>query len=238
MDGQSHSVATIIAACWPHWRAEFMIGFAAFSADNVYREPGWLAAQIWKEWTGSGVYGPRGTDLGSALPGENAAEERAHFDALRALVPLMEGRCADYRPGAAAQALADYRHRHWADPALSHGVRMSEGGGLGLFHGAIAAIDARAASRAQDGPVRATLQGIIADEAGHLGGAIRAFLAARIDEAGPVLRVLDHCLALKVAERRAQFAPQLASDTPPDEPRIAAYRDAIAALLGEGAPSR
>lgn len=230
MQGQS-TIEGVIARSWPCWTREFEIGFAAFSSGTIYRETGWLGAQLWKEWSGSGVYGPRGTDLSSEAAGDNAADELAHYDMLRTLVAIMENPPAAYRPGPAAQALQDYRHNHWADPLLCHGVRMSEGGGLGLFHGAVAAIEARAKPFQQDDAVKTALAGIIADEVGHVGGAIRCFLAANLAEPEPVLAVMEHCLALKVEERREQFAAHLAGSVDVPAEFLSTYRLTATHLL-------
>lgn len=230
MRGQS-TISNVIERSWPFWAQEFAIGFAAFSGDDIYRETGWLGAQMWKEWSGSGVYGPRGTDLSSDAAGDNAGDELAHYDMLRALVAIMDVPPPAHRPGPAAHALQDYRHGHWADPLLCHGVRMSEGGGLGLFHGAIAAIDARSNAFRQDDAVRAALAGIIVDEAGHLGGAIRSFLEAAVADPGPVLAVMEHCLILKVDERREQFAANRVDGVDLSAKLLSPYRRAIGRLL-------
>lgn len=222
----------MIARSWPWWRAEFAIGYAAFSAPNIYRETGWLAAQSWKEWSGSGVYGPKGTDLETVAASSSAKEELAHFHALKALGPIMEISPGDHAPGPAARALVEFRNRHWEDQRLRHGVRMSEGGGLGLFHGAIAAINALGSRRPQDAAVKECLTMIVGDEIGHLGGAIADFLASPHAADDDVLELLGECLSLKVEERRQQFAANLGSAPIVDIERAeAVYRERIRSLL-------
>ena len=108
---------------------------------------------------------------------------------------------------------------------------MSEGGGLGLFHGAIAAMDGREAARAQDGAVHDCLTAIIGDEIGHLGGAIATYLASPFSQDTEVLDILGECLARKVEERREQFAPQLCAPTPVPGVAVARYRERITRLL-------
>lgn len=229
--------AKVLEVSWPFWKAEFEIGFQAFQATNVYAETGWLAHQIAKEWHGSGVYGPKGTDLGQLAAAEmsaSAEEELAHFHALRALGEAMDTPPGDHVPGEAARELTRYRNARWDDPTARHGVRMSEGGGLGMLHGAIAAIDVRGASRPQDAAVRACFQSIIADEAGHLGGAIGEYLGESFtnDENALIYATLSDCLARKVDERREQFAAQLALDAlPAGEVEFEAYRTAIQRLI-------
>lgn len=229
--------AGVLELSWPFWEAEFEIGFRAFQAADIYAATGWLAHQIAKEWHGSGVYGPKGTDLGQLTAGEmavSAAEELAHFHSLRALGEAMDAPPGEHVPGEAALALTRYRNARWDDPVARHGVRMSEGGGLGMLHGAIAAIDARGAVRPQDAAVRACFQGIVADEAGHLGGAIDDYLGESFTAAEDALirATLSDCLALKVDERREQFAPQLAqASVAPGEAAVAAYKTAIERLV-------
>lgn len=219
------------------WQAEFDIGFRAFAAANIYAETGWLAHQIAKEWHGSGVYGPRGTDLGEiAADGMTASAEQelSHFHALRALGEAMDTPPGEHVPGQAARALTAFRNARWDDPVARHGVRMSEGGGLGMLHGAIAAIEARGAARVQDAAVRDCFATIIADEAGHLGGAIGDYAAQGFltDEDALILKTLGECLERKVDERREQFAAQLAAPSEaPGDREVGAYRSAIERLI-------
>lgn len=227
----------VLEASWPFWKAEFEIGFRAFQAANIYAETGWLAHQIAKEWHGSGVYGPRGTDLGLLTGGamsESAEQELAHFHGLRALGETMETVPGAHVPGTAARELTRYRNTRWDDPVARHGVRMSEGGGLGMLHGAIAAIYARGAARPQDAAVRDCFASIIADEAGHLGGAINEYLAESFtpEEDALILATLEGCLSRKVDERREQFVAQLVGDwVAPTEGEVEAYRAAIEGLI-------
>jgi hypothetical protein len=206
--------AAIVEHSLPLWLEEFEIGFRAFRAANVYSETHWLAVQIWKEWNGSGVYGPAGADLGTlALVGGAAqpSDELAHYEALKNLGESMDAPPGEYQPDGAARALLEFRNGLWGDKIMRLAVGMSEGGGLGLFHGAIAALRTVAATRPQDALVRSCLSSIIHDEKGHLGSAIDAFVAERIEpdlERKALARLTD-CLTLKVAERREQFAAQL-----------------------------
>lgn len=221
---------SIIEHCLPLWREEFEIGYRAFRVSNIYREPHWLAAQIWKEWGGSGVYGPTGTDLASVTVMESAAnaeEELAHYDSLRSLVEIMDVPPGDFTPRPAARELVTFRNQLWDDLLLRHAVRMSEGGGLGMLHGAIAGVESLGSPRSQDDACKTCFTAIIADEAGHLGGAIAGFLEAECDaeQEAAVLDALTICLTLKVAERREQFAAQLGGG----EVSGAEYQDALAA---------
>ncbi len=223
----------IFSTVWRHWRSEFEIGYAAFCGDLIYCHTEWLAAQIWKEWGGSGVYGPAGASL-AHVSGTAADEERTHFHMLSDLRPKMEVPPGAWEPGPASRVLVSTRNLMWQDEALRHGVAMSEGGGLGLFYGAIAAIDARYAARAQDPSVRDALTKIAGDEIGHIRIAVRAFERAALSPAqqGAALEALDVCLRLKIDERREQFAPQLSVSgiNVPDE-AVAAYQQLALAII-------
>lgn len=217
---------------------EFEIGYRAFLAANIYDETGWLAAQIEKEWHGSGVYGPEGADLGTVIS-DSASEELAHFHALRRLSEAMNPAPDDYQPGPAAHALTAFRNSLWPNELTRHAVAMSEGGGLGLLHGALASIRVTEAPRLQDALVTACLEPIIADEAGHLGGAIARFIAHNrsATDSEIVFEKLTACLALKVTERQEQFAANLANggvstwNRQPFQTELASYRAQIIALL-------
>jgi hypothetical protein len=168
---------------------------------------------------------------------QSAAEELAHYHALITLGAAMESPLPEFHPGPAAAALTNYRNGLWESPLLRHGVRMSEGGGLGLLHGAVAGLGSVAEARPQDGPVRDCFERIIADEVGHLGGAISEFLVRRFNasEEAAIFEVLGACLALKVTERREQFSAHLshASATVATEyaAALADYRERITNLL-------
>ena len=231
-------LAAIVDHCWPFWAVEFEIGYRAFLAPNIYDETGWLAAQIMKEWHGSGVYGPAGADLGTVVS-DSANEELAHFHALRRLSEAVNPAPNGYALGPAACALTTFRNGLWADELTRHSVAMSEGGGLGLFHGALAAIRVTDEPRPQDALVKACLEPIIIDEAGHLGGAIQRYLdlAVEADQAVIVMEQLKACLALKVAERQEQFAANLNQepadfrDDQPYQSQLADYRARVVSLL-------
>lgn len=219
-----------LATSLPFWIEEFEIGYRAFSAANIYRDTGWLTIQIAKEWTGSGVYGPAGADVVSAhadAPQDKLDEEMSHHRGLVALGSIMDVLPPEHIANPAGDALVALRNRLWPDPVDRLAVEMSEGGGLGMFVGARAAIARRVEAMPQDQAATNCFGAIIADEAGHVAGGFAAFAAATLsseDEQG-VLGHLQAILALKVDERRAQFAPQLARNTVASD----AMRDAAAA---------
>ncbi len=203
-----------IATSLPFWIEEFKIGYRAFSARNIYRDTGWLTIQIAKEWSGSGVYGPAGTDVASAnadAPLDKRDEEMSHHRGLVALGQAMEAAPPVDVPNPAGRALVALRNRLWDYPVARLAVAMSEGGGLGMFAGAQEAIAARIIAWPQDAAVAQCFHAIIADEAGHVATGFAEYAAATLtaDQDAAICSHLAEILALKVAERQDQFAPQL-----------------------------
>ncbi len=210
----SGRIERALATSMPFWIEEFEIGFRAFSASDIYRETGWLTIQIAKEWTGSGVYGPAGVDVESAnadAPQDKLDEELSHHRGLVELGRVMDAPPLQIVANPVGDALVSLRNRLWDDPVARLAVAMSEGGGLGMFAGALAAIAARSEPLSQDAAVAQCFGAIITDEAGHVAGGFAAFAAATLtmEHEEAIYRHLADILALKVAERQGQFAPQL-----------------------------
>ena len=211
----SGRIERALATSMPFWIEEFEIGFRAFSATNIYRETGWLTIQIAKEWSGSGVYGPAGADVESAnadAPQDKLDEELSHHRGLIDLGVVMDGAPPTDVGNPSGDALVSLRNRLWDDPVARLAVAMSEGGGLGMFAGALAAIAARSEPLSQDAAVAQCFGAIITDEAGHVAGGFAGFAAAQLSmlDEEMVFGHLAQILALKVEERRAQFAAQFA----------------------------
>lgn len=202
-----------MAASLPYWRQEFAIGYRAFASPAIYRDGFWLAVQIDKEHGGSGVYGPADTH---EIARDQLAEEHVHAELLRALKPLIEGPIPAEPSVASGAALVALRNASWPDPALRIAVAMSEGGGLGMFQGALAAISCRAVPLPQDAAFTGVLHRIVADERGHVAAGFAAYANATLDPTGEaaVLTRLTEILALKVEERQDQFAAALATAEP------------------------
>jgi hypothetical protein len=172
-----------LAISMPFWIEEFEIGFRAFSSPNIYRDTGWLAIQIAKEWSGSGVYGPAGADVVSAnadAPQDKLDEEMSHYRGLIDLGKVMEAAPPANVANPAGDALVAVRNRLWDDPVARLAVTMSEGGGLGMFAGAREAIAARTEPLSQDAAVTQCFGAIIADEAGHVAGGFAECAAANL----------------------------------------------------------
>lgn len=113
------------------------------------------------------------------------------------------------------EALAELRYQvREAGPLGEIAVRLSEGGGLGLFFGIQDALEA-APGDFDRGLVRA-VDRILDDERYHLIGNF-AWAAQRVTDPGAideVVGLLDHICAVKLREREAQFALPLGGERP------------------------
>jgi hypothetical protein len=240
--------------CLPHWGGEFAIALAYFadgsSARSPARDRSWLEFQIWKEWYGSGVYGPRGITVADLLaqavaqiriPHERddaealtqasamldfGRDEFAHFTILFELWRQTFGDApAQLEAWGALPAgieLMELRLRLQGDRLGAIAVRLSEGGGLGLFFGIRDAL-ARADGAFERGLVRA-VDRILADERHHLtGNFVDAAHGVREPaEIATVVELLSNICAVKLREREQQFAVMLGE---PNAATLARYRE-------------
>jgi hypothetical protein len=223
--------------CLPHWGGEFAIAIHYFREGSRARTPArdrsWLEFQIWKEWYGSGVYGPRGitvadllqqaiaqirmpaaADDAEALAAAGAMldfgrDEFAHFTILfelwRRTFADAPARVEAWGALPAGHELMELRLRLQDDRLGAIAVRLSEGGGLGLFFGIRDAL-ADAKGTFERGLLQA-VERILADERHHLiGNFVDAAKAVREPaEIAAVVDALDQICAVKLREREQQF---------------------------------
>lgn len=241
------------ARCLPHWGGEYDIALRYFgnaSARSPERERAWLEFQIWKEWYGSGVYGPEGVTVHDVLRaslqsvrmphgGDGAAfledagaglrfgaDEFAHFTSLfdlwRNTWPDASADIPAWGALPAGRALTALRNSLRDDALGEVAVRLSEGGGLGLFFGILDALPE--AREGFDRSLLRVVQRILDDERGHLVHNF-AWASQRLttdDEITRVVALLEQICDVKLREREAQFAIHAdASAT-----SLARYRDA------------
>jgi len=199
-------------------------------------EQQWLRLQIWKEWYGSGVYGGPGTTvtgmIGEAtsrlvplnplrdyeLLRENfayltfAQEELSHYIGLLEIYISKFGadfceKLEDWGEIPAGRNLTKHRE------ALRHQelgevvIRLSEGGGLGLFYGMKRALTGRALS-AFDSKLLKVVQRILNDEEVHLSDNIKfaKSILTREEEYNYVSETLAEISNQKLKEREEQFS--------------------------------
>lgn len=198
-------------------------------------EEQWLKPQIWKEWYGSGVYGAPGTTVCSMIGDAAeqlrsvdplldyqrlrevfdyltfAQEELSHYVDLLGLyrsrfggkseVPLEE-----WGSLSSGKALTSLRELHRQGRFGEVIVRLSEGGGLGLFYGMRRAFSTRPLDDFDQGLSR-SVERILADEELHLSANMR-FASATLEldadwqHVSLSLREISDC---KLKEREEQF---------------------------------
>jgi hypothetical protein len=189
----------------PYWAAEHEIALRYFGSPERTLETDklWVGHQMFKEWTGSGVYGPRSTTVATMIK-EVAAEvgdldghavaphplkatcdklgfasdELRHYAQLHDLYLLIEP--VSPPPSIAAlgkltngTALTDLRLQHRDEPLGAIAVDLSEGGGLGLYFGIRAAADSLDHNNPVDQEILAVADRTIEDETRHLLGRFR-----------------------------------------------------------------
>ncbi|MGW4548559.1 hypothetical protein ACWEN4_19615 [Streptomyces violaceorubidus] len=198
----------------PYWAAEHEIARRYFdsSTRSTATDKVWVGHQMFKEWTGSGVYGPRHTTVASMIAevaaevaplGQGAvapsplkstytklsfaSDELRHYAQLHDLFLLIE---SDTPPPAIAElgklkegsALTELRLGHREDKLGAIAVDLSEGGGLGLYFGIRSAKDLLDLSSEVDREVLAVADRTIEDETRHLLGRFQAARDAGLDE--------------------------------------------------------
>ncbi|MFD7898969.1 hypothetical protein [Streptomyces sp. NPDC059743] len=198
----------------PYWAAEHEIALRYFgsSARNTGSDKVWVGHQMFKEWTGSGVYGPRHTTVASMIAevaeevaplGRGAvapsplkstytklsfaSDELRHYAQLHDLFLLIESATP---PPAIAElgnlkegaALTELRLSYRDDELGAIAVDLSEGGGLGLYFGIRSAKNLLDSSSHVDREVLAVADRTIADETRHLLGRFQTARDAGLDE--------------------------------------------------------
>ncbi|MGW6145809.1 hypothetical protein [Streptomyces sp. NPDC055140] len=198
----------------PYWAAEQEIALRYFgsSARNIRSDKIWVGHQMFKEWTGSGVYGPRNTTVASMIAevaeevaplGHGAvapsplkstytklsfaSDELRHYAQLHDLFLLIDSTTP---PPAIAElgklregaALTDLRLSYRDDKLGAIAVDLSEGGGLGLYFGIRSAKNLLDPSNEVDREILAVASRTIEDETRHLLGRFKAAREAGLNQ--------------------------------------------------------
>ncbi|MEY9840548.1 hypothetical protein [Streptacidiphilus sp. EB103A] len=196
----------------PYWAAEHEIATRYFASPTRSADADklWVGHQMFKEWTGSGVYGPRDTTVASMIR-EVAAEvapldggtvaphplkstytklsfasdELRHYAQLHDLYLLIE--TSTPPPSIASLgtlpqgvALTELRLHYRDDKIGAVAVDLSEGGGLGLYFGIRSAADLLDTDNPVDREVIAVANRTIDDETRHLLGRFRSARAQNL----------------------------------------------------------
>ncbi len=199
------SAVTTMLTSAPLWAMEHEIVIRYFSSAErtIDTDKRWVGHQMFKEWTGSGIYGPKSTtvatiiaevaaeiaslDQGGVAPAplrsthaklSFASDELGHYAQLHDLYLLMD---SEAPPPAISElgslshglALTELRLRWRDDPIGEVAVDLSEGGGLGLFFGIRSSEPLLNTESAIDQEILQVANKTIGDESQHLLGRFR-----------------------------------------------------------------
>ena len=200
MSAQKHEgIAAIIEHNAPYWAGEFAVACKYFStgertADNEIR---WIELQMFKEWTGSGVYGNRkvtvtgviqeGLDALRRIEGGGVVkdldgvsqlvqfglDEFEHFKILyrlyRRIAPDRNVSIFDMGNLPEAVKMVDMRQSFREhEPLGGTIVDLTEGGGLGMYFGIAKAFESAGGLSDDDRIVRDFARMTITDETEHM----------------------------------------------------------------------
>jgi len=190
----------------PFWALEHELAVRYFATELRTEETDkrWIGHQMFKEWTGSGVYGPRSTtvatmirevaeeivglDSGSVAPNplrstyvklSFASDELRHYAQLHDLYLLAEKSSpppsiADLGYLDGGRELTELRLK-WREDRLGEiAVDLSEGGGLGLYFGIRSSAAHLDSSAEVDREILEVAERTIEDETRHLLGRFRS----------------------------------------------------------------
>lgn len=201
-----------IEAASPYWALEHEIAERYFTHGKRTKATDltWVGHQMFKEWTGSGVYGPKLTTVATliqeaasevaALAKDGtapsplrstctklsfAADELRHYAQLYNLYFMMEP--SQEIPTVDSlgtiedgKRLTDLRLRWRTDPLGEVAVDLSEGGGLGLYFGIRSVAHALQTTDPVDREILNVAERTIEDESQHILGRFRSVAAKQL----------------------------------------------------------
>lgn len=204
-------IASVIEHNAPYWAGEFAVAHRYFSAGGRTPEKDicWIELQMFKEWTGSGVYGDRsitvtgviqkGLDQLRRIEGGGAVEdldgvsqliqfgldEFEHFKILyrlyRRIAPDRSVSIFDMGGLAEARRMVEMRQSFRESGPLGDTiVDLTEGGGLGMYFGIAKAFEAAGTLGEEDTIVRDFANMTIRDETEHMRHRFRKAMALGI----------------------------------------------------------
>jgi hypothetical protein len=221
------------------WAGEYEVARSYFRPDNPGRTPErerrWLGLQIWKEWYGSGVYGPEGVDVRSLIveAGQRmasldpmthiseiegiiehlsfAVDELRHFALFSDVLRAVEGHLPESMDGlkgiCPGRKLTEFRYQLRKEPLGEVAVVLSEGGGLGLFFGIQDILTEAPSLTDADRLLLTAVEAVLDEETGHLGHNFREARDAGYteDDWRRINGMLQDINHVKLEERYGQF---------------------------------
>jgi len=234
----------LIEAAAPCWAGEALVGRRYFGGSDRTRERDlkWIGFQIFKEYSGGGVYGGPGETVASILRAaslraaqielatpeaeigqilgdlEFAMDELRHMTQFMHLYALAGGErdrsIASLGELPHARCLASLRHELRVTDLGRTAVSLSEGGGLGLHFGMHEHYTSHPPSDAIDVEAARLTQSILADESSHMRSRFQAALALDQDESSwnDLQANLVAICTQKLRERNEQFSSPVKDD--------------------------
>lgn len=242
--GAASFLSQIIAHNAPYWAAEHDIADRYFSngARTPERDAEWMELQMFKEWAGSGVYGPgdvtvlnlvrRSAErLAAVRPGhpvreleeikgflQFAVDEFEHYILLaRAYQHVNPGKTISIEDMCHIEEGRKMIEMRTAHREQKHGdvtVELTEGGGLGLYFGIRHAFEKKSELSDLDECILAFAEATISDETEHMIGRFLKVMELDIEEREWAVMDgnLQSLFAQKVRERNQQFAGVYSDD--------------------------
>lgn len=234
----------LIEAAAPCWAGEALVGRRYFGGSHrtLERDLKWIGFQVFKEYSGGGVYGGPGETVASILRAasqraaqielatpeaeigqilgdlEFAMDELRHMTQFMRLYALAGGErdrsIASLGELPHAHRLASLRHELRVTDLGRMAVSLSEGGGLGLHFGMHEHYTSHPPADAIDVETARLTKSILADESRHMLSRFQAALALDQDESSwtDLQAKLVAICTQKLRERNEQFSSPLGGD--------------------------
>jgi len=228
----------------PYWAGEYAVVYTYFTGGSrtPQRDVGWITLQMYKEWTGSGVYGKRGVTVNNLIKRAakqidqiNAGESIGDLDAISGLLQFAidefnhfailckaflklqpRGRMSIEQMGDMPEGrrLVEMRHAWRERPNGDLIVDLTEGGGLGMYFAVGDAFDGAEQRSEVDELITRFAQATITDETEHMAGRFRRALQADLEPEDweQVETGLRELFAQKLRERNQQFGEPFSAD--------------------------
>jgi hypothetical protein len=201
-------IKTVIEHNAPYWAGEFAVAYKYFTdgARTPEKDIRWIELQMFKEWTGSGVYGDRsvtvtgvvqkGLDELRRIEGGGAVkdldrvshliqfglDEFNHFKILyklyRRIAPNRNVSIFEMGNLPEARKMVEIRHDFREHKPLGNTiVDLTEGGGLGMYFGIAKAFETVDAVSEEDQIIVEFAKLTVTDETGHMSHRFRKAMA-------------------------------------------------------------